>query len=45
MALKIARMARDMHGANGISDEYHVIRHMANLEAANTYKGTHGIHA
>ena len=44
-ALEIARMARDMHGANGISDEYHVIRHMANLETVNTYEGTHDIHA
>ena len=44
-ALDIARMARDMHGANGISDEYHVIRHMANLETVNTYEGTHDIHA
>ena len=44
-ALDIARMARDMHGGNGISDEYHVIRHMANLETVNTYEGTHDIHA
>ncbi len=44
-ALDIARMARDMHGANGISDEYHVIRHMMNLETVNTYEGTHDIHA
>ena len=44
-ALEIARMARDMHGGNGISDEYHVIRHMLNLEAVNTYEGTHDIHA
>lgn len=44
-ALEIARMARDMHGGNGIADEYHVIRHMANLEAVNTYEGTHDIHA
>jgi hypothetical protein len=44
-ALDIARMARDMHGGNGISDEYHVIRHMINLEAVNTYEGTHDIHA
>jgi len=44
-ALDIARMARDMHGANGISDEYHVIRHVMNLEAVNTYEGTHDIHA
>jgi len=44
-ALDIARMARDMHGGNGISDEYHVIRHMMNLETVNTYEGTHDIHA
>ncbi|MES2729727.1 MAG: acyl-CoA dehydrogenase [Pseudomonadota bacterium] len=44
-ALDIARMARDMLGGNGISDEYHVIRHMLNLEAVNTYEGTHDIHA
>ncbi len=44
-ALDIARTARDMHGANGISDEYHVIRHMMNLETVNTYEGTHDIHA
>ena len=44
-ALDIARMARDMHGANGVSDEYHVIRHVMNLEAVNTYEGTHDIHA
>ncbi|NOT69721.1 MAG: acyl-CoA dehydrogenase [Hyphomicrobium sp.] len=44
-ALDIARAARDMHGGNGISDEYHVIRHMMNLEAVNTYEGTHDIHA
>ncbi|MGR3913410.1 MAG: acyl-CoA dehydrogenase [Gammaproteobacteria bacterium] len=44
-ALAIARAARDMHGANGISDEYHIIRHMNNLEAVNTYEGTHDIHA
>lgn len=44
-ALEIARTARDMHGGNGISDEYHVIRHMVNLEAVNTYEGTHDIHA
>ena len=44
-ALDIARMARDMHGANGISDEYHVIRHVMNLETVNTYEGTHDIHA
>lgn len=44
-ALDIARMARDMHGGNGIMDEYHVIRHMVNLETVNTYEGTHDIHA
>jgi glutaryl-CoA dehydrogenase len=44
-ALDIARMARDMHGGNGISDEYHVIRHVMNLEAVNTYEGTHDLHA
>ena len=44
-ALNIARMARDMHGGNGIMDEYHVIRHMLNLETVNTYEGTHDIHA
>ena len=44
-ALDIARMARDMHGANGIADEYHVIRHLMNLETVNTYEGTHDIHA
>jgi glutaryl-CoA dehydrogenase len=44
-ALDIARVARDMHGANGISDEYHVIRHCMNLEAVNTYEGTHDVHA
>jgi glutaryl-CoA dehydrogenase len=44
-ALAIAREARDMHGGNGISDEYHVIRHVMNLEAVNTYEGTHDVHA
>ena len=44
-ALQIARVARDMHGANGVSDEYHVIRHCMNLEAVNTYEGTHDVHA
>lgn len=44
-ALDIARVARDMHGGNGIADEYHVIRHMMNLEAVNTYEGTHDVHA
>jgi glutaryl-CoA dehydrogenase len=44
-ALDIARVARDIHGGNGISDEFHVIRHVMNLETANTYEGTHDIHA
>jgi len=44
-SLDIARVARDMHGGNGISDEYHVIRHVMNLEAVNTYEGTHDVHA
>jgi glutaryl-CoA dehydrogenase len=44
-SLDIARTARDMHGGNGIADEFHVIRHMMNLEAVNTYEGTHDIHA
>jgi len=44
-ALEIARIARDMHGGNGIVDEFHVIRHMLNLETVNTYEGTHDIHA
>ncbi|MGE5105129.1 MAG: acyl-CoA dehydrogenase [Betaproteobacteria bacterium] len=44
-ALEIARMARDMHGGNGIVDEFHVIRHVLNLETVNTYEGTHDIHA
>jgi len=44
-ALDIARAARDMHGGNGIVDEYHVIRHMMNLETVNTYEGTHDVHA
>jgi glutaryl-CoA dehydrogenase len=44
-SLDIARMARDMHGGNGISDEYGVVRHMMNLEVVNTYEGTHDIHA
>ena len=43
-SLDIARMARDMHGGNGISDEYHVIRHVLNLETVNTYEGTNDIH-
>jgi glutaryl-CoA dehydrogenase len=44
-ALEIARVARDMHGGNGVSDEFHVIRHAMNMEAVNTYEGTHDIHA
>ena len=44
-ALEIARVARDVHGGNGISDEYHVLRHAVNLETVNTYEGTHDIHA
>jgi glutaryl-CoA dehydrogenase len=44
-SLEIARAARDMHGGNGIHDEYHVIRHMINLETVNTYEGTHDVHA
>jgi glutaryl-CoA dehydrogenase len=44
-SLDIARQARDMHGGNGIHDEYHVIRHMINLETVNTYEGTHDVHA
>jgi len=44
-ALDVARLARDMHGGNGISDEYHVIRHMVNLETVNTYEGAHDVHA
>ena len=44
-SLDIARMSRDMHGGNGIHDEYHVIRHMINLETVNTYEGTHDVHA
>jgi glutaryl-CoA dehydrogenase len=44
-ALDVARLARDMHGGNGISEEYHVIRHMVNLETVNTYEGTHDVHA
>lgn len=43
-ALEIARLARDTLGGNGISDEYHVIRHLINLETVNTYEGTHDIH-
>jgi glutaryl-CoA dehydrogenase len=44
-ALEIARMARDMHGGNGISEEFQVIRHMLNLETVNTYEGTADVHA
>jgi glutaryl-CoA dehydrogenase len=44
-ALEIARAARDMHGGNGIADDYHVMRHVMNLEAVNTYEGTQDIHA
>ena len=44
-ALDIARAARDMHGGNGVIDEYHVIRHTMNLEAVNTYEGTHDVHS
>jgi glutaryl-CoA dehydrogenase len=44
-ALDIARVARDMHGANGIAEEYHVMRHVMNLETVNTYEGTHDVHA
>ena len=43
-ALDIARVSRDMHGGNGIVDEYHVIRHVMNLETVNTYEGTHDVH-
>ncbi|MEM6667275.1 MAG: acyl-CoA dehydrogenase family protein, partial [Pseudomonadota bacterium] len=44
-ALDIAREARDMHGGNGIQEEYHVMRHAQNLETVNTYEGTHDVHA
>jgi glutaryl-CoA dehydrogenase len=44
-ALDVARMSRDMHGGNGISDEFGVMRHMVNLETVNTYEGTHDVHA
>ncbi len=44
-ALDIARAARDMHGGNGISSEFHVMRHAQNLETVNTYEGTHDVHA
>ena len=45
VTIDIARVARDMHGGNGIVDEYHVIRHVMNLETVNTYEGTHDVHA
>ena len=44
-ALEVARTARDIHGGNGISEDYHVFRHMTNLETVNTYEGTHDVHA
>ena len=44
IALEIARVARDIHGGNGVSDEFHVIRHVMNLESVNTYEGTYDIH-
>ena len=44
-ALDIARSARDMHGGNGISQDYHIMRHMMNLETVNTYEGAHDVHA
>ena len=44
-ALDVARMARDMHGGNGISEDFQVMRHMVNLETVNTYEGTHDVHA
>ena len=44
-ALDIARLSRDMHGGNGIADEYHIIRHVLNLESVNTYEGSHDVHA
>jgi len=44
-ALTIARLSRDMHGGNGISEDYHVMRHLMNLETVNTYEGTHDVHA
>jgi len=44
-ALDIARVARDIHGGNGISEDYHIMRHSMNLETVNTYEGTHDIHA
>jgi glutaryl-CoA dehydrogenase len=44
-ALDVARMARDMHGGNGISEDFQIMRHMVNLETVNTYEGTHDVHA
>ena len=44
-SLDIARMARDMHGGNGISEDFQIMRHMVNLETVNTYEGTHDVHA
>ena len=44
-ALEISRQARDLHGGNGIMEDYHVMRHMCNLETVNTYEGTHDVHA
>jgi glutaryl-CoA dehydrogenase len=44
MALEVARAARDLHGANGITDEYPIMRHMMNLESVYTYEGTHNMH-
>jgi glutaryl-CoA dehydrogenase len=44
-ALNVARMSRDLHGGNGIAEEYHVMRHLMNLETVNTYEGTHDVHA
>ncbi|MGB2131408.1 MAG: acyl-CoA dehydrogenase family protein, partial [Marinobacterium sp.] len=44
-ALEVARLSRDMHGGNGISEEYGVMRHLMNLETVNTYEGTHDVHA
>ena len=44
-ALAIAREARDIHGGNGIAEEYHILRHAINLETVNTYEGTHDVHA
>jgi glutaryl-CoA dehydrogenase len=44
-ALEISRQARDLHGGNGIMEDYHIMRHMCNLETVNTYEGTHDVHA